>query len=187
MRLTSLTLVAALIACAGGGGFEGTELSAAAPNFTLTDQSSRPWSLSAQHGTSVALYFGYTHCPDDCPLILTKLSRSIAELGPGANAEIVFVTVDPARDTPPVLAAYLHRFHGARIVGLTGSRAALAKIYAAYHVWAQRIPGSRRGGGYKVAHASPVYLIDPSGRLRVVHDDSDARSAFTHDLRNLKA
>ena len=187
MRLLLLALLAALVACTREVSFDGTPLSAVAPNFTLSDQSGRPWSLAAQHGKSVALYFGYTHCPDDCPLTLAKLSRAIAALGAaGSNAEIAFVTVDPARDTPPVLAAYIRRFHGARIVGLTGSRAALGRIYAAYHVWAQRIPGNERTG-YAVAHASPVFLIDANGRLRVVHDDDDARGAFTHDLRNLNA
>lgn len=181
-------LIATLAACSSAH-FVGTALPARpAPQFTLVDQDGRAWSLAAQRGTTVALYFGYTHCPDDCPLTLAKLSRAFAQIDPAhADTEIAFVTVDPARDTPAVLAAYVRHFHGARIVGLTGSGAALRAVYAAYHVWSQRIPGTSARHGYAVAHASPVFLIDAQGRLRVVHDDDDPRSAFVHDLRILGA
>ena len=179
----ALVLLAVLAACAPS--FDGTALPArAAPQFVLTDQTGHPWSLAAARGTTLALYFGYTHCPDDCPLTLEKLSRAIAALGATAHCEIVFVTVDPARDTPARLAAYLRHFHGATIVGLTGSPAALARVAAAYHVWSQRLPGK---GDYQFAHASPVYLIDGNGMLRVLHDDGDATAAFSHDLRALGA
>jgi protein SCO1/2 len=186
----TLFLAAVLLAACSSARFDGTAMSPVrqAPPFTLTDQSGHAWSLDSQRGERVALYFGYTHCPDDCPLTLAKLSHAIAELGSnGKNSEIAFVTVDPARDTPAVLAAYIARFHGARIVGLTGSRTALARVYRAYDVWAQRIPGASPSHGYDVSHASPVFLIDSAGRLRVVHDDDDPRSAFVHDLRLLGA
>ncbi len=186
-----LLVLAALAACSSASpSFDGTALSPVrpAPLFTLTDQRGHPWSLSAQRGERVALYFGYTHCPDDCPMTLAKLSHAIAQLGPsGRTAEIAFVTVDPARDTPAVLGAYARHFHGAKIVGLTGSRASLAAVYRAYHVWSQRIPGNHSNGGYDVSHASPVFLIDANGNLRVMHDDDDPRSAFVHDLRALGA
>lgn len=190
MRHACLALVVTLAACAQPVSFDGTTLSPALPaaNFTLVDQTGHRWSLDAQRGTNVALYFGYIHCADTCPLTLAKLSRAIAALGTSrSHAEIAFVTVDPARDTPSALAAYLRRFKGAKIVGLTGTQAALERVYTAYHVWAQRIPGYARGGDYAVAHASPVFLIDARGVLRVVHDDSDTVSAFTHDLRALGA
>lgn len=183
----ALSLLIALAACSPAT-FDGTALPVrAAPTFTLVDQTAHAWSLASQRGKTIALYFGYTHCPDDCPLTLAKLSRAIAALGGGTSpAEIVFVTVDPARDTPTVLAAYVGHFQGARIVALTGTRAELHGVYADYHVWSQRIPGTRRGG-YDVAHASQVFLIDTRGMLRVVDDDSDTTSAFVHDLRELGA
>lgn len=184
-----LILFLALAACSTRASFDGTALSPprAAPAFTLTDERGEPWSLAAQRGRSIALYFGYTHCPDDCPLTLAKLSHAIADLGGGGrDAEIAFVTVDPARDTPAVLAAFLRHFHGARIAGLTGTSGAVAAVERAYHVWSHRIPGSSRSG-YQMAHTAPVFLIDAAGMLRVVHDDDDARSAFLHDLRALGA
>ncbi|HUY41142.1 MAG TPA: SCO family protein [Candidatus Dormibacteraeota bacterium] len=188
MRLALLAvIVTVLAACGSGTAFTGTAFSPArpAPDFTLVDQAGRNWSLASQRGTSVALYFGYTHCLDECPLTVAKLARAIAALPSGDRAEVVFVTVDPQRDTPRVLAAFVRRFRGATVVGLTGTHRALARVYAAYHVWEQRIPGRARRGGYAVAHASPVFLIDDRGMLRVLHDDGDARSAFVHDLREL--
>jgi len=182
----SLVLVLALAACsASNPAFDGTALTPprAAPAISLTDDAGNAWTLADQRGKRVALYFGYAHCPDDCPLTLAKLSKAVAGLGAqSGTAEIAFVTVDPARDTPKALAAYVTRFHGAHLVGLTGSRAALAPVWNAYHVWVQRVPGTARGGGYDMAHASPVFLIDGNGMLRVVHDDDDPRSAFVHDL-----
>ncbi len=178
-------LLVLLVACSGPS-FDGTSVPArVAPNFTLLDQYGSDWTLSAQRGTDVALYFGYTHCPDDCPTTLAKLARAISLLHT-TRAEIAFVTVDPSRDTPSRFKAYLRRFHGAAIFGLTGTRAALARIYRAYGIWAQPHARNPRGG-YDVAHSSPVFLIDARGMLRVVHFDSDPRSAFVHDLRVLGA
>jgi protein SCO1/2 len=177
-------LLALLVACSSPS-FEGTALPPRpAPNFTLVDQYGRHWTLSEQHGSTVALYFGYTHCTDDCPLTLAKLSHALASLH--GRGEVAFVTVDPARDTPARLREYLRRFHGAAIAGLTGGRVALARVYRAYGVWAQAL-ARRRDGSYDVAHATPVFLIDARGMLRVVHNDDDPRSAFVHDLRALGA
>jgi protein SCO1/2 len=176
-----LVVLSVVAACAQRASFEGTSLPARpAPNFTLTDQYEQPWTLSAQRGTEIALYFGYTHCPDECPTTIAKLARAVAELH-GHKAEVAFVTVDPARDTPARLRTYVEKFKGGPIVGLTGSPRRLASVYHAYHVWAQRIPGDIRVG-YEVAHATPVFLIDANGNLRVLHDDSDPRTAFLHDM-----
>ncbi|MGH7738366.1 MAG: SCO family protein [Candidatus Tyrphobacter sp.] len=187
MRCAPLLLAVLTVLAACAPSFDGEPLGhRAAPAFTLTDQRGLPWSLSAQHGKVVALYFGYTHCPDDCPLTLAKLSRAIATLGPHSHAEIAFVTVDPQRDTPSVLRAFISHFHGATIAGLTGSRASLARVYRAYDIWSQAL-AQRKRGGYEVAHATPVYLIDRNGMLRVLHDDSDTVAAFEHDLAALGA
>ncbi len=189
MRFPTLAVAAALLAaCSSPAVFTGTALVPVrpAPDFTLTDQRAQPWNLSAQRGKVVALYFGYTHCADECPLTVAKLSHAIAALA-SDRAEVVFVTVDPARDTPRVLAAFLRRVGGPNVVGLTGTPAMLGRVYAAYHVWAQRIPGKHARGGYDVAHASAVFLIDARGMLRVVHDDDDTQGAFVHDLRALGA
>lgn len=152
-----------------------------APDFTLTDQHGAPWTLSAQHGKAVALYFGFTHCPDTCPLTLAKLERAI---GTDAAAEIVFVTVDPDRDTPQVMNAYLKRFAPAPIVGLTGTPKQIAAVERAYHVWAQKIPGRRGKYDYDEAHISIVTFIDKNGGLRSIADQDDGVTTLASDARS---
>lgn len=171
----ALLLLALLGGCARGG--------PAAPDFTLTDQHGAPWSLSAQRGKAVALFFGYTHCTDTCPATLAKLAHAIASEGSaGANAEIAFVTVDPERDNPAALARYVARFSGAAIVGLTGTPAQIAGVEQTYHVWAQRIPGRRGNDDYDEAHTAIVFVIDRNGRIASMHDDADTTAAIATDI-----
>lgn len=184
MRSASSCLpILSLVAACAAPAFEGTALAPrTAPAFSLVDQSGARWNLAAHRGTVIALYFGYTHCADECPLTLAKLSRAIAGL---QHAQIAFVSVDPARDTPARLREYLRAFPAGRIVGLTGTPRAIAEVEHAYHVWAQRLPPKREA--YDVAHSSAVFLIDAAGILRVVHDDGDPQAAFAHDFTALGA
>lgn len=153
----------------------------AAPNFTLTDQRGQPWQLSAQRGRPVALFFGFTHCRDTCPTTLAKLARAAASSK--TNAEIAFVTVDPTRDTPAVLARYLTRFPGAPIAGLTGTTAQIQRVEARYHVWAQKLPAKSGTSGYDEAHIATVFIIDAQGRSRAIEDESDGVRHIARDLR----
>ncbi|MDQ2865784.1 MAG: SCO family protein [Candidatus Eremiobacteraeota bacterium] len=187
----ALAIASALAGCnaAHGHAFEGTPLSeSAAPAISLTSSDGSAWTLESARGKVVALFFGYTHCADTCPLTLAKLAAAIVEQGSAASDfEIVFVTVDPQRDTPTVLKRYIAKFPGAPIVALTGSVGEVHDVERAYHVWAQKIPGARRGAGrYDEAHSSVVYLIDRAGRERVLHNDDDDVSSFASDLRALR-
>jgi protein SCO1/2 len=181
-----LVLVALLTAgaCTHEPSLTGTPLGVPAPDFTLTDQHGAPWSLSQQRGKIVALFFGYTHCEDTCPATLAKIADAIAKSG-AADAEIAFVTVDPERDTPPVMGAYVERFAGATIVGLTGTQAQIQSVEHAYHVWAQKIPGKTGGENYDDAHSSFTYLIGRDGKEAALHQDDDSPAAFAADLRAL--
>jgi protein SCO1/2 len=156
-----------------------------APGFTLTDQDGKPFSLAGQHGREVILFFGYTHCPDVCPATMAQLAHVYRALSPAqrARVRVAFVTVDPQRDDPRTLKRYVDLFDPA-FVGLTGSEAALDPVYGAYHVWHQRIPGSH-GSGYLVAHGGSVYLIDPNGDLRVLHDWTDSARSIASDVKEL--
>jgi len=175
-RFMALALLALLGGCARGG--------PVAPNFTLSDQHGSPWTLSAQRGKAVAVFFGYTHCADTCPAALAKLASAIASAGQaGADAEIAFVTVDPQRDTPPVLAKYIARFSGATIVGLTGTPKQITGVERAFHVWAQKIPGRRGAQTYDEAHTAIIFFIDRSGRIASMRDDSDTVAAIARDVR----
>ena len=158
---------------------------AAAPNFTLTSDTGAPWTLGAQHGKIVALFFGFTHCTDTCPETLAKLA-AVLRAQPHANAEIVFVTIDPQRDTPAVMHAYIRRFSGARIVGLTGTPAQIANVERAYNVWSKPLPDPHGGSDYDEAHSAFTFLIDRSGNERVVHNDDDAQRDYASDVRTLR-
>ena len=146
----------------------------------------RSWSLSEQRGRPVLLTFGFTHCADTCPATLAKLARLTRSLGAaGAGVEIAMVTVDPQRDTPAVLHRFVARFDRP-IVGLTGTPARIAQVEAAYHVWAQRIPGKHPvAHGYDVVHTAVIYAIDGRGYVRAIRNDDDSDAALTGTVREL--
>jgi protein SCO1/2 len=137
--------------------------------FHLLDQNGRRVDQSVLQGRWTAVYFGYTFCPDACPTTLTALAQAQAKLGPRASRfRVVFITVDPARDTPSQLKTYLASpAFPAGAVGLTGSPAEVAQAAHAYRVFYKR---AGLGADYSVDHTSVVYLMDPAGRFRVPID-----------------
>ncbi|MGH8114356.1 MAG: SCO family protein [Rhodanobacteraceae bacterium] len=152
--------------------------------FSLTNDLGKPVDAADYHGKIVMLYFGYTHCPDVCPLTLVHLHTDMQKLGKLADGvRILFVTVDPARDTPAVLHQYVTAFDP-RIVGLTGSQgriAALAKRYRAYYQPVK--PGE--SGDYLVNHSAGIYIFDREGHARLIASNGDPQSQVVHDLRIL--
>jgi protein SCO1/2 len=156
----------------------------AAPDFTLTDQDGRPYVLSAQRGRPIALFFGYTHCPDVCPTTLQALALAKRKLGAAGQAfDVALVTVDPKRDTPAVLGRYVRLFDPG-FSGLTGSAAELAPVYAAYHIEHEIEPATKdSAAGYTVAHSSVVQFISPGGRLRGTGNFSDTADEFAVLMR----
>jgi protein SCO1/2 len=158
----------------------------AAPDFTLIADSGQPWTLSAQRGRPVLLTFGFTHCADTCPATLARLTRLTQSLGTrGSRVEIAMMTVDPQRDTPPVMHSFVARF-GGPIVGLTGTPAHVGTVEDAYHVYAQRIPGKHpRVHDYDVAHSAVIYAIDSHGNVRAIRNDDDSDATLTGTVREL--
>lgn len=113
-------------------------------------------------GRPFAIYFGFTYCPDVCPTSMLEMSGLLADLGGRAtDFRVYFVSVDPERDTPEALRAYTDSFDP-RIVGLTGSPAAIASIAAAYRVFYRKVPA---GTSYTMDHTATVYLMDARGRF----------------------
>jgi protein SCO1/2 len=146
---------------------------ARAPDFTLDDQNGQPFRLSDHRGHVVALFFGYTHCPDVCPTTLAALARAKRKLTAGAKPlDVVFVTVDPARDTTAVVRRYVRLFDPS-FIGLTGTEAQLAPVYAAYHIYHQQLPHTPRNANYTVAHSSTIVFIGSDGDLHGRGDWSD--------------
>lgn len=129
--------------------------------FEMVDSAGRRVTEEALLGKPSVIFFGFTFCPEVCPTTLYELSGLMEELGPAADAlNVVFVSVDPQRDTPEHLRDYLSSFDP-RIVGLTGTPEQLETIAKAYHVYYKRVPTD--GGGYTMDHTATVYLMDAEG------------------------
>ena len=158
-----------------------------APEFALPSAVGDEFRLSRRRGKVIALAFGYTNCVDVCPTVLAELAQMRARLGDGAkHVQVVYITVDPERDTSARLRAYTEQFDRT-IVGLTGSRELLAAIWKAYGVSVTRreVPGGK--AQYLVHHSSSVFLIDRAGRLRVMAPFGTPLDDLVHDVRTLLA
>jgi protein SCO1 len=152
--------------------------------FNLTNDQGKPVTAADYSGKVVLLYFGYTHCPDVCPLTLAHLHMVMQKLGKLADgARILFVTVDPARDTPAVLRQYVSAFDP-HIVGLTGSQDAIAALAKRYRAFFKREPADR-SGNYEVNHSAGVYIFDRTGHARLIATSGEPQSAEVHDLKLL--
>lgn len=176
--------------CAGTGHDLSWRLNTAAQGhlpdlaFQLTDGNGRAATGKEFRGKIVLLYFGYTHCPDVCPLTLTHLHQVMQQLGPLAeNVRILFVSVDPARDTPQVMHEYVTAF-GKHIVGLTGTEQQIRTVAKRYRVAFSR--GAVNGhGGYAVSHSSAIYIFDRKGQARLLATPENSVADITHDVRQL--
>lgn len=160
----------------------------ALPDFQLTGQTGRPVKLSDFRGKVVLLEFGFTSCPNICPTSLGDLAMINRGLTPEERekVQVIFVTVDPQRDTPAKLAEYMP-FFDEKFLGLTGTPEeidAVAKDYGAYY---RRLPLPGRPDDYTMDHSTYTYLIDEAGRLRVMYDLRKLRDeeAIIRDIRHL--
>jgi protein SCO1/2 len=149
--------------------------------FRLVDQNGRARTDADFRGRWMWVYFGYTNCPDVCPTTLSLMSEVLRQLGGRANRIApIFITLDPARDTPQILKLYLSSFDP-RFIGLTGSEAEIAAVAKEYRVW--RVKRPLKGGGYAVDHSSVICLMDPSGKFVAVSDTSQTPEQIADDLR----
>jgi protein SCO1/2 len=134
--------------------------------FTLTDPQGRRVTEANLAGKPFAIFFGYTHCPDVCPTTLSDMTDWLKALGSDADRlRMVFVTVDPARDTPATLADYMKAFDP-RILALTGSEDDVSKTLLAYRVYAKKV--EVKGSDYAMDHTAAVYLMDNAGKLHTL-------------------
>ncbi|WP_427026450.1 SCO family protein (plasmid) [Aureimonas ureilytica] len=144
--------------------------------FTLVDQTGQPRTWASFRGKPVAVFFGFTHCPDICPTTLGELSVLLADLGPRADdLQVVLVSGDPERDTPDVLGAYLQSFDP-RIVGLTGSQSEIERAFSTFKAYRKKVP--TEDGNYTIDHSAGVYLYDRDGSFAGtldLHEDMEVR------------
>lgn len=181
LSLASAPLAAAGLATLKAGAFDPP---APAPELSLQASNGGTLSLARYRGRVVLLEFGFTNCPKVCPTTLATLASARKRLGANArDVQVVFVTVDPERDTAAQIRAYLRGFDPA-FVGGTGTPAQLADVRKRYGVMAQR---RNVGDGYTVGHSSSLYLIDRKGRLRAMMPYGVSAADYVHDLKVLLA
>lgn len=157
-----------------------------AADFVLTDQHGQPFRLSDQTGRVVLLFFGYTSCPDVCPTTMTKFKQVRAQLGDRADrVRLVFITVDPERDTVERVRQYVGAFDPS-FVGLTGSTTELEPVWQAYGVYREKV-GGQGADGYAVDHSTRTYVVDAQGRLRLTHPFGQTADDLAQDTRHLVA
>jgi protein SCO1/2 len=157
---------------------------AGTPDFALTDSEGRARTLADYRGHVVVLFFGFVHCPDFCPAVLFKLATLMKRLGPMAeHIQVLFVTLDPERDSGGVLRGYVAAFDP-RFVGLTGSPSQIGRAADNFHVEYARVP---TGAGYTIDHSTSTFVLDAGGRLRLVGTASASVADYAHDLALLVA
>ena len=166
--------------------FYATDITGAdfARDFSLTDQTGNPRTLADYKGKAVALFFGYTHCPDVCPTTMADLAAAMRLMGErGDEVQVLFVTLDPERDTQEVLAQYVPSFDS-RFIGLYGTpeqTAAVARDFKVFYAKQE----SASHGGYTIDHSSGVYAFDKSGRVRLYFRYAQKPDEIAHDLKQI--
>jgi protein SCO1/2 len=195
MTARARLLLAAAAVCAAFAGFwlahqldreapqlaSGTWLPRAKPvaAFQLLDTSGRAFTRQDLSGTPALVFFGFTHCPDVCPTTLLKLAR-IRREATVPDLRVLFISVDPQRDTPPVLGLYVHAFDAA-FEGLTGDAAAIRALAASFSVAFNRV--ELPGGDYTMDHSAVVFLLDRQARIAAIFTPPFEAHAFAADLR----
>ncbi|HNQ04941.1 MAG TPA: SCO family protein [Thiobacillaceae bacterium] len=188
-----LALPSLMLAGCGGErsrpGFKGSDITGVdfGRQLELTDHNGRPVSLESFRGRLIVLFFGYTHCPDVCPTTLSDMAQALELLGPEAatRVQVLFVSVDPERDTQEILRAYVPHFHPS-FLGLRGSPEEVARAAKEFHIVYGRhaVPGAT---DYLVDHSAGSYVLDGQGRLRLYLPYAQSPRDIAHDLRTLLA
>ena len=188
----SLVLMLALTGCSekatgpSAEKFKSTDITGAdfGKDFKLNDHHGQPRTLADFKGKVVVLFFGYTHCPDVCPTTLTDMALALKKLGADADkVRVLFVTVDPARDTPELLAQYVPSFNP-EFLGMYGDEAATAQVAKDFHVYFHKQEG-KSANQYAVDHTAGTYVFDRDGKIRLYISYGQDAETIAHDLRLL--
>jgi protein SCO1/2 len=189
MRAILAAIAAAMLlaACSPGAPtFKGADITGASfgRELALADHQGKARMLADFRGKAVVIFFGFTQCPDVCPTALTALAEAMRRLGPDATrVQVLFVTIDPERDTADLLSRYVPAFHPS-FLGLRGDAEATARVAKEFKVIYQKVPG-QTPDTYTMDHSAGLYLFDPQGRLRVFESHGQGAEAIAHDLAQL--
>jgi protein SCO1/2 len=188
LRLLGASLL--LLSFAGCGppqpGFKNTDVTGAdcCKDFRLTDHNGKVRTLADFRGKAVVMFFGYTQCPDVCPTTMLEMKAVLQQLGAEAQrVQVLFVTVDPERDTRELLSSYVPAFDPG-FLGLYGDLEATAKTAREFRVFYQKQPGSTPSS-YTMDHTAGSYVFDPRGRVRLFVRHGDGGANLVADLRTL--
>ena len=154
-------------------------------DFSLLDPDGKVRTLADFKGKVVVMFFGYTQCPDICPTTLTEMQQVMTLLGPQSDkVQVLFVTVDPERDTAEILKQYVPAFDP-RFLGLRpADEAALEKVTKDFKIYYKKVPGAKPGS-YTMDHTAGSYAFDPEGRLRLYIKHAQGPETMAHDLKEL--
>jgi len=200
LAFAGLALSTLIAACSPGGDsqprFKGTDITAVswARDFDLLDHNGQRRALADFRGKVLLVFFGFTNCPDACPLALSEMAQVVKQLGPDGNrVQGLFITVDPERDTPERLASYVPAFHPS-FLGLRGTEEELEKVKQEFKIYssAQKADSGSHSGHsegqtrYMVNHSTGIYVFDKQGRARL-YFSANGRSVegMVHDVKLL--
>jgi protein SCO1/2 len=195
MKITSLfaslCIVLALGGCqkqAPGSGlaFKNTDLTGLsyAEGFSLNDHTGKPVTLESYKGKAVVVFFGYTQCPDVCPTTMAEMAGVMKELGPQADqVQVLFITLDPARDTKELLAQYAPTFDP-RFIGLYGTPEQTAAVAKEFKVIYNKVEG-KTPDSYTIDHTAGSYVFDKNGKIRLFLRHGQGPAPIAHDLKLL--
>lgn len=165
---------------AGSGGS-----SAVGGPFTLTDMDGKPFSSESLKGKPYLVFFGFTYCPEVCPTTLFDLTQDMKELGPDADKlNVVFISVDPERDTPELVKTYLSNFDS-RFIGLTGTPQQIAEVARSFKAFYRKIPTS--DGDYTLDHQVTIYMMDGKGRFALASSYQEDQETRLTKIKRLVA
>lgn len=156
-----------------------------AQDFSLQDPQGKTRTLADYKGKAVVMFFGYTHCPDVCPTTMAELNQVMQKLGADAQrVQVLFVTVDPQRDTPELMGQYVPAFNPAFVGLRPADDATLKEVTKSFRVVVNKVEGSTPNN-YTIDHTAGIYVFDPNGQLRLFMRPDEPVDAMAKDLKTL--
>jgi protein SCO1/2 len=181
-------LIVGILGCSPKPSFKNVDITGSTAfgnSFSLLDANGNTKTMADYKGKVVVVFFGFTQCPDVCPTTLTEMDEALKLLGPKADkVQVIFITVDPERDTASVLAQYVPAFNP-RFVGLRpADEAGLEKVAKDFRIYYKKVPGSKPGS-YTMDHSAGSYVFDQNGQLRLYIKHAQGPEVLAHDLKNI--